>query len=80
MASTAPKLKRTQISLAEDELQTVRRLARERRTSMSRVIRAAIRREMQEEAEVTASLMSIVAIIEGDGRSSSENPDDQIYG
>lgn len=80
MAKRTSKLKRTQISLSDEELQTVRRLARERKISMSGVIRGAIRREAESAAEGSESLMKIVGLGESDGTSDSTNPDDLIYG
>ncbi len=80
MAARQEKLRRTQISLSEEDLQAVRGLARRRRTSMSGVIRSAIRREMERESTLADSLMGIVGIGESTGDSTSANPDDQVYG
>lgn len=80
MAARQEKLKRTQISLSEEDLQAVRGLARRRRTSMSGVIRSAIRREMENESTLADLLMGIVGIGESAGGSTSANPDDQVYG
>lgn len=80
MATKRTRLNRTQISLSDEELRLVRRLARQRRTSMSGVIRNAIRREGQADVDEEQALTTIIAMGEGDGRSDSSNPDEAIYG
>jgi Arc/MetJ-type ribon-helix-helix transcriptional regulator len=85
---------RTQISLSEAQRRFLQRLARQRRTSVSDVIRSLVDREMQTQpsrrpAELEEKLKNhpwkgdplfdIIGMVSGDGTVTSENLDDHIY-
>lgn len=73
------KLKRTQISLSVEDIEALRKKAASCHVSMSKLIRAAIRRELEIEKTVDDRMLSIIGIGEGSDPSGSETHDDVIY-
>ena len=73
------RMKRTQISLPEEELRDVREMAARRGMSMSRVFRSAIKKEQAEDQAARERLMGFVGIGEAADTKGSVNHDDTIY-
>lgn len=79
-----PKMRRTQISLMPDELETARKIAAERGVSLSQVFRDAIRRAAEEREEAERKrrelMWSIVGTVEGADPNASVDHDEILYG
>jgi metal-responsive CopG/Arc/MetJ family transcriptional regulator len=74
-----PRMRRTQISLPEEELNAVREFAARRGTSMSRVFRSGVKKELGEEEAVLDAMLSIVGIVKGADPDASEKHDEILY-
>jgi len=73
------RMKRTQISLPEEELKAVREFAARRGTSMSRVFRSGVKKELGEEEAVLEAMLGIVGIVKGADPDASEKHDEILY-
>ena len=79
-ARKRPRMRRTQISLPADELNAVREMAARRGTSMSRVFRSGVKKELSEEQAIREAMFSIIGMGPGSDPEGSERHDDIIYG
>ena len=74
------RMRRTQISLMPEEMEAVRKAAVKRRISMSKLIRSAIKRELQVEHAAEDRMFDIVGLGAGSDSKGSERHDEIIYG
>jgi len=74
-------MRRTQVSLREDEHTFVRREAKRRQISMAAMIRELIRERMEARVRVPADhpFRAIIGLGRGDGASVSEKHDEYLY-
>ena len=82
MAATrkTQRMKRLHIWLPAEDLEAVRQIAARRGTSISQVVRSALKRELDEENATLEKMLSIVGIGKGLDHRGSERHDDLIYG
>lgn len=73
------KMRRTQISLPEDELRALQKVAANRKVSMSSVVRTAVKKEIEVENLSDEKMLRIVGLGEGSNPKGSEDHDEAIY-
>ena len=74
------RMTRTQICLLPEELETARRMARQRGASVSQVMRAGLRREAEAEQACDDPLRDIIGMLKDGDPDGAEKHDEIIYG
>lgn len=80
IANKSRRMRRTQISLPEEELRALQKVAAKRRVSMSSVARIAIKKEIEVEGLADEQMLRIVGLGKGSNPRGSEEHDEAIYG
>jgi hypothetical protein len=78
-AAKPNKMRRTQISLPENELRALQEIAANRKVSMSSVVRTAVKREIEVEGFTDEQMFRIVGLGKGSNPKGSEEHDEAIY-
>lgn len=79
VAHTSKRMRRTQISLPEDELRALQQVAAKRKMSMSSVARTAIKKEIEVEGLADEKMFRIVGLGKGSSPRGSDEHDEAIY-
>lgn len=80
VAKKRQKMTRTQICLLPEELETARQIARRRHASVSQVMRAALCREAQAEADYEDPLKDLIGMLKDGDPDGSVRIDEVVYG
>lgn len=75
-----PRMRRTQISLSQEDYEAAKRIADRRGESLSQVIRDALRRETEAAQTAYDPLGVIIGIVDSADPNASENLDETLYG
>ena len=81
MAATrkTQRMRRLHIWLPAEDLEAVRQIAARRGTTISNVVRSALKRELDEENAMLEKMLSIVGILKGADPDGSEKHDEVLY-
>lgn len=74
------KMKRTQISLTNEDFEKARRIAETRHISLSQVVRDLLRGAQELESPAGGPLRDIIGMVKDDIPNASETVDEVVYG
>lgn len=80
VARKRAKMRRTQVSLTDEDYNFACRIAAQRHQSLSQVVREALRREAEAEEVFFDPLRGIIGIVKDDIPNASESIDEVVYG